>query len=188
MPKFFKHQCTRRSFPRRPAMELVSAGAGSGGAYMAQSTMHEGWWSEAANVLTLSAHRTGQFPAAPVLSLVAASEDAVPNGRVEMHGSQGVRVTTGQPQMPPASHTGINGVEVVTGDMQNIDIIRGFTTATAQSIILTPESILIDAGSAVSGVGITSDTSISLQVMGSLASITLTPTGIVMKGPIIQIN
>jgi hypothetical protein len=194
----FKHQCIRRPARARPVTQEVRGvgaraeqplGAGSGGQgnqVLATAILHRGYYSETANVFNISASRIGGFQEAPVISLTAASDDASPNGRVEAHGSQGVRLTTGPPEMPPASSTSTNGVEIVTGDTQDIQITRGFTTASSQYIYLTPDAILIDAGVASAGVGILSDTSISLQVGPS--SINLTPTGIVLKGLSIQIN
>jgi hypothetical protein len=193
----FKYQCTRRPAVRtQPAEENCAKGeqpfgAGSGGngkpEVLAQSVFHKGYYSEIANVMQISATRLGGFQAAPVLSLIAASDDASPNGRIEAHGSQGVRLTTGLPQMPPAAHETINGVEIVTGDTQQIDIIRGFTPATCQSITLAEVGINIDAGIGPAGVVIGSDVSITLQV-GAMTKVTLTPAGIIVKGPIIQIN
>lgn len=136
--------------------------------------------------MQVSAASIGGFPDPPVLSLLAGSDDASPNGRVEVHGSQGVRVTTGPPQMPPASNKNTKGVQIVTGDTQQIQIIRGFTTATSQSIFLTPDGIVMEAGTGIGGIGILSDVMIELKVGKS--TITLTPTGIALKGLSITIN
>jgi len=130
-------------------------------------------------------------PAIPtdyVISLLSAGLGV--NGRVEIGGSQGVRVTAGPPMLPPAASEATNGVEVVAGEMQEINIQRGLIPGVDQQILMTPGSpagsIIIDGGAGP--VMIKSLTSITLQVAEGLSSISLTPTGIVIEGLLVSIN
>ncbi|HEV1286368.1 MAG TPA: hypothetical protein VNU44_13700 [Bryobacteraceae bacterium] len=189
MRNIFKYRCTRRM---RPAVEENTAvheqpfGAGSGGDLTAIATMHEGWYSEGANVMTLTAQKHEGSPLIPVLSLLAGSDDSTQNGRVEVHGSQGVRITTGPPKMPSASSTATNGVEIYTGDANNIRLRRGFTAESMQSLYMTQHGITMEAGNGDEGILIESDVNLTLQVGPS--SIIMTPAGITIKGLMVHIN
>jgi hypothetical protein len=108
------------------------------------------------------------------------------DGRIEAHGSQGVRITAGPPQLPPATSEGTNGAEIIVGEMQNITIQRGLIEGVDQEILMEPGSILVDGG--VGTVTIQSMTEVKLQCADGLSSITLTPTGIVIQGVLVTIN
>jgi hypothetical protein len=108
------------------------------------------------------------------------------DGLVNMRGSQGVRVTTGPPLLPPMSSDSTNGVEVIASEAQNITIQRGLIEGVDQKIEMTIGSIVIDGG--VGSITIKSLTNITLQVAGGLSTITMTPAGITIQGLLIQIN
>ena len=127
-------------------------------------------------------------PAVPgpcVVSVVAAG--LIPgDGRVEVRGTQGVRITTGPLCLPPTSSDSTNGVEIVVFESQNITIQRGLLPEIDQKIEMTPEGITIDAG--MTPLTIKSLTQITLSVAEGLASITIGPQGVQIKGLLIQIN
>lgn len=189
MRNIFKHRCTRRM---RPAVEENTAvceqpfGAGSGGDMNSVYTVHEGWYSESANVMAVSAQQLEGSPMPPVLSLFAGGLDSAQNGRVEVHGSQGIRITTGPPKMPSAKNPDINGVEIYTGDANNIRLRRGFTAESQQYLYMTPHGITMEAANGDEGILIESDVNITLQVGPS--SIIMTPAGIAIKGLMVHIN
>jgi hypothetical protein len=110
------------------------------------------------------------------------------DGRVDIRGSQGVRITSGPAIGPPLPTTSesTNGIEVLTSsEAQNIIIKQG-TTPVSPSIQLNLGGITIDGGH--DQIQITSLVSISLSVAGGTSQILLTPTGIVIKGPLVSIN
>jgi len=110
------------------------------------------------------------------------------DGNVDVRGSQGVRITSGPalPPLLPATSAATNGIEILTAsEAQNITIKQG-TTPVSPSIELNLGGIVIDGGH--TQVNIKSLVSISLSVAGGTSQILLTPTGIVIKGPIVAIN
>jgi hypothetical protein len=194
MTEKWKQQCKRRSIPpAKPIAQSVSIGAGSGGgsafagpAQGCHSDHFDGIYSIAANSVEIMS-RVPLPPAIPgdfVISLFAAGMGT--DGRVEAHGSQGVRITAGPPEMPPASSTSTNGVEVVVGELQDITIQRGLIEGVDQLIQMQPESILVDGG--MGTVTIQSMTEVKLQCCDGLSSITLTPAGIIIQGILVSIN
>ena len=73
------------------------------------------------------------------------------------------------------------------GETQKISLQRGMAyPVTDQMIDLSSNGILISAGDQV--LSLTSLQEITLSVAGGLSSISLTPAGIVLQGPLIQIN
>ena len=110
------------------------------------------------------------------------------DGLVDVRGSQGVRITAGPEPGPmlPMHSDSTNGVEVEVGEAQNITMKRGLLPMVDQQIEMAPGSIKVDGGTGV--VTIQSMTEIELKVAGGVASIKLTPIGIILQGPIIQIN
>jgi hypothetical protein len=125
------------------------------------------------------------LPAPSVISILAVSE-LPSDGRVEVRGAQGVRITTGLLGVPPASSDSTNGVEIIVSEDQNVTIQRGVLPDVDQKIEMTPGAITIDAGAGT--LTIKSLTQITLSVAEGLSTITLGPEGITIKGLLVQIN
>ncbi len=110
-----------------------------------------------------------------------------PGASIEARAEVGVRISAGPPLMPDMSADHTNGVEIAVGDAQKIWLQRGMDyPITDQMIELANTGITISAGSQI--LELTSLQEITLSVAGGTASITLTPAGIVLQGPLIQIN
>lgn len=168
--------------------ETVNRGAGSGGGPDTTENSHsfDGTYSISANQLEFLS-RPPMPPAAPgpnVITILAAGLGV--DGKVDIRGSQGVRVTTGPPPLPPTASDSTNGVEVVVSEAQNVTIQRGLLPGVDQKIEMAPGSITIDGGAGT--ITIQSLTEITLSVAGGLASISLTPAGITIQGILVQIN
>jgi hypothetical protein len=108
------------------------------------------------------------------------------DGRIDMRGSQGVRITAGPPLLPPTTSDSTNGVEIIVGEIQNVTIQRGLLPGVDQKIEMTPSGITVDAGGMP--VTIQSLTQITLSVAGGLSTITLGPEGVTIQGILVQIN
>lgn len=190
----FQYKCSRRSRPEPsegwpyPVVSVEPCGAGSGGGPEQGSPTHyhDGTYSVVANQVQL--HTAPQMPPTdPVPYLISLlSPGSGYDGRVEVNASQGVRVTAGPPQMPPTSSESTEGVEVAVGELQSITLIRGMIPGAQQAIAIMPSNLNIMGTTA--NVLVSSDVQITLSVAGGLSSIVLTPVGIVLKGPVIQIN
>lgn len=173
--------------------ETNDLGAGSGGSPVTIDELvtqytdnYDGVYAVGANRIEFMA-RPPLPPAPPkpsVISLVAPGLGM--DGRVEVHGSQGVRVTTGPPMLPPATSESTNGVEIIASEAQNVTVQRGLIPGVDQKIEMTPGAIMIDGG--VGTITIQSLTEIKIQVAGGVSSITLTPMGIIIQGPLVMIN
>jgi hypothetical protein len=112
------------------------------------------------------------------------------DGKVDIRGGKGVRITTGPPiSVPPVPTTSdsTDGVEIVASETQNIVIQRGLL-ATDQKIELCPGVINIDSGAGPGIISIKSFASIELSICNGTSKISLTPEGIILQGPIIMIN
>jgi MspA len=109
-----------------------------------------------------------------------------PDGKVNLRGSQGVRVTAGPPLLPPTESDSVNGVEIIVGEAQNVIVQRGLLPGVDQKIEMTPGNITVDGGAGT--ITIQSLTEITLSVAGGMSSITLTPAGITIQGILVQIN
>ena len=146
--------------------------AGSGGGptdTQAQPSYHDGSHSIIANQVSILT-RPPLPPAVPdpcVISILAAG--LAPDGRVEIRGSQGVRVTSGPPMLPPMTSSSTNGVEVIASEAQNLTLQRGLIDGVDQKMEMAPGSIIIDGG--VGTITIQSLTEITLQVAGGLSTI-----------------
>lgn len=154
-----------------------------------QNIHFQGLWGVGAGAVKLYAEDTtadgtvlGQDP----FALICAVSENGSTGFMGVRGDKGVRITSGLPNEPSITNEAINGVEVQTGETQEIHILRGLDKDSDQSIEMVIGNILIDGGSG--SVRINATTEISFNVVGTTSSITLTPTGIVMQGPLIQIN
>jgi hypothetical protein len=108
------------------------------------------------------------------------------DGRIDVHGSQGVRITAGPPPLPPATSDSTNGLEIIVGEIQNVTIQRGLLEGVDQKIEMTPSGITVDGGGMP--VTIQSTTQITLSVAGGMSTITLAPEGITIQGILVQIN
>ena len=169
-----------------------SPGAGSGGGPEMTGEgnaiqVHNGEYILVANKIDLGA----QAPLPPAIggpckiTLFAAGLPPT-DGMINVRGAQGVYITAGPPPLPPAESTSTNGVEIATGEAQNVTIKRGLIPAVDQMIEMAPGQITVDGG--VGMITIQSMTEITIQVAGGVASIKLTPVGIVLQGPLIMIN
>ena len=172
----------------KPEAEMRETGGSGGGAADTQDqpAYHDGLHSIVANQVSIIT-RPPLPPASPdpcVITLLAAG--LAPDGRVEIRGSQGVRVTSGPPMLPPMTSDSTNGVEVIASEAQNVTIQRGLIEGVDQKIEMAPGSIMIDAG--VGTITIQSLTEITLSVAGGLSTIKLTPAGIQIQGILVQIN
>jgi hypothetical protein len=122
------------------------------------------------------------IPGPSVISIVAAGLGM--DGRVNVRGSQGVRVTAGPPPLPETESSSTNGVEMLVGETGNLTLQRGLIPDVDQKLEMTPTGITIDGG--MGKVTIKSVTQIELSVMEGLAKITLGPEGVTIEA--LQIN
>lgn len=159
-------------------------GGGSGGGKDHSQTF-DGKFAVAANQVELLSRppMPPDVPGPNVITLLAAGMGM--DGKVDVRGSQGVRVTAGPPPLPPTSSDATNGVEIIVGELQNVTIQRGLLPVD-QKIEMTPTGITIDAGAGT--LTIQSLTQITLSVAGGLSTITLGPQGVTIQGLVIQIN
>jgi hypothetical protein len=192
MTENLKHKCSRRSGERRIRIEeSITLGAGSGGddADGGYTKHIYGVYDIQAGGVDIMAHDTKtEAPSAKRVRILGAAWPEA-GGLVEVRGDQGVRITTGPVTAsngPKMSAESTEGVEVAVGDLQSITLIRGMTPGAQQAISIMPSNINILATTAK--VLIDSLEQITLQVAGGLSSITLTPSGIVIKGLVVQIN
>lgn len=169
--------------------ECGANGGGCGGS--PDTTGHaqsfDGGYSISANQVELLC-RPPMPPAAPgpcEIKLLATDLTGM-QGKVDMRGAQGVRVTAGPPMLPPAASDSTNGVEIIVGETQNVTIQRGLLPGVDQKIEMAPGNITIDAGAGT--LTIQSLTQITLSVAGGLSTITLGPEGITIQGVLVQIN
>lgn len=163
-------------------------GAGTGGGPDTQDRIEsaDGSYSISANQVQLLS-RPPLPPGVPLPSVITIAAPGMGmDGRVDVRGSQGVRVTAGPPPLPPTTSDSTNGVEIVVGEVQNVTIQRGLLPGVDQKIEMTPSGITVDAGSMP--VTIQSLTQITLSVAGGLSAITLGPQGITLQGVLVQIN
>jgi hypothetical protein len=168
--------------------DAVTGGSGGGSS---STTMHphfiDGKYVLAANQIELVS-RDPALPAPPDKCTVTilASNMLGLDGHIDMRAAQGVRVTAGPPPLPETHSDSTNGVEVMVGEAQNVTIQRGLIEGVDQKMEMTPGNITIDGGAGT--IMIQSLTEITLSVAGGACSITLTPAGITIQGPLVQIN
>jgi hypothetical protein len=189
----FNQHCRRR-LHTRPVVELF--GAGSGGDpgsdedatgckwLMAQKAL----WA-VGNQIHLKTSTSAETPGPYEIEMLAADSGG-DNGRIAMRGSQSVRITSGVPESsggPAISSKSTNGVTVRAGDGQKIVLAQGDGDLLSNLVILNTdedEGMLIRT---LKKITINAVAGIELSV-GATTSIKLTPSGIVMKGPMIRIN
>ncbi len=167
---------------------VVRNGGGTGGGpeTMDHTQFFDGRFAISANqVELLSRPPDPPAPPGPNLITVLAAGLGM-DGKVNVRGSQGVRITAGPPPLPPTASDSTNGVEIMVGEIQNVTIQRGLLPGIDQKIEMTPAGITVDAGAMP--VTIQSLTQITLSVAGGLSTITLGPQGITIQGLLIQIN
>ena len=103
------------------------------------------------------------------------------DGKVDIRGAKGVRITAGPPAIPevspPITADTTDGVEIMVSETQFVTIYRGQSPLN-QKIEMFPNGILIDAG--VSGM---------LTLKAGASQIILNAEGITIQGlPLVQIN
>lgn len=161
--------------------------AGSGGGPLARSAdqTSDGRYAISANHISI----VSEPPLAPIVpepfAITILAMGMGMDGKVDVRGTQGVRLTAGPPPLPPVTSDSTNGVEIAVGETQNITIQRGLLPID-QQIAMTPSGITIDAG--MGTLTLQSLTEITLSVAGGLSSITLGPQGITIQGLLVQIN
>lgn len=181
-----------------PLIDITELGGGSGGGPDGDRDHSvAGAYVVAANSVELfsrvpqAADPASLVPPAPsTIILHAAGETPVgvgPGGTVNLRGNQGVRITAGPPLGPllPTVSDSTDGVEVAVAPEQSISVQQGLETV-GPSIKMAAEGLTIDGGMAP--VTIQSMTSITIQVAGGVASITLSPAGIVIQGLLVSVN
>jgi len=163
-------------------------GGGSGGGQATADHIHsvDGDYILSANQVEILS--TPPLPPAvpgPCLITIQADNNGI-GGKVNVNGSQGVRISAGPPSLPPTSDDATNGVEIMVGEIQNVTIQRGLLPGVDQKIELTPSGITVDGG--LMPITIQSMTQITLSVAGGLSTITLAPEGVTIQGVLVQIN
>jgi hypothetical protein len=74
----------------------------------------------------------------------------------------------------------------MVGEEQKVTIQRGLIPGVDQTVEMNPQGITINAGDGV--ITLKAFREIKLSVADGLASISLTPVGITIKGPLIRLN
>jgi len=168
--------------------ELVNDGAGTGGGPDSKFRhfSSEGRFSIAANqMLLLSRPPMPPVAPAPCVITIAAPGLGV-DGKVDVMGTQGVRITAAPLGLVPTSSDSTNGVEIMVGETQNVTVQRGIIPGVDQTVEMTPAGITVDGGTMP--VTVKSLTQITLSVAGGLSSITLGPEGVTIQGLLVKIN
>jgi hypothetical protein len=129
-------------------------------------------------------------PGPNCITLLATGQTPVgvgPGGTVNLRGNQGVRITAGPPLGPllPTASDSTDGVELAVAPEQKITLQQGLEQV-GPGVEMSATGITIDGGLAM--VTIQSLTSVTLQVAGGIASITLSPAGVEIKGLLVNIN
>ena len=165
-----------------------NSGGGSGGGLQTQDHVQsfDGDYILSANqVGILSLPPLPPAPPGPCMITIQADAYGI-GGKVNVNGSQGVRISAGPPSLPPTSSDSTNGVEIAVGEIQNVTIQRGLLPGIDQKIEMTPSGITVDAGGMP--VTIQSLSKITLSVAGGMSTITLAPEGVTIQGLQVEIN
>ena len=183
-------KCRPRIIPRSPnrpwfpaPSETSGGGSGGGADQGGKYQAFDGTYGIAATKLAFVS-RVATPPADSAdyaVSLVAAGDGT--NGKIELMGTQGVRVTSSSVGVIKGSATSTTGVEILVDDPKNIWLKRGLIP-NQQKIIMDPGEIVVDGTTGT--VTISSLEEIKLQVGPN--SITLTPEGITITGVLVNIN
>jgi hypothetical protein len=168
--------------------EQINDGGGTGGGpdskFRHFST--EGRFSISANqMLLVSRPPMPPVAPAPCVITIAATGLGV-DGKVDLSGSQGVRITAAPLGLVPTTSDSTNGVEIMVGETQNVTIQRGLIPGVDQKVEMTPSGITVDGGTMP--ITIKSLTQINLSVAGGLSTITLGPEGVTIQGILVKIN
>lgn len=164
-----------------------TGGSGGDSSTTVRPQFVDGKYLLAANQLEIVS-RDPALPAPPNkcnITLLASNTLGV-DGQIDLRGAKGVRITAGPPPLPATNSESTDGVEVMVGEAQNVTIQRGLIPGVDQKMEMTPGNITVDGGAGT--IMIQSLSEITLSVAGGTSSITLTPTGITIQGPIIQIQ
>jgi hypothetical protein len=130
-------------------------------------------------------------PTTSAITLLALGETPVgigPGGFIDLRGNQGVRISAGPPllEILPTSSSSTDGIEMAAAMTKKITLQQGLE-GIGPSLAMADSGVTLDSGLAGSLV-LESLTNITLKVAGGLASITLTPTGVEIKGLIVNVN
>lgn len=193
MSDTFRHGCRRRlAAPRANEdavnSELFGAGSGGGPGDGDHTKYYDGWHKAISGQIGLWAEGVNVPSHKPALIYLLSGLPGSSDGQIVGHATQGIRFAVGQvPGAPTGENDSINGVEIQTGDTETIKITRGNDANPAKGE-MDFNLDGIDVNGNTGSVTVESLQMIKLAVAGGVSSITLTPTGIVMQGPIIQIN
>jgi hypothetical protein len=190
----FKYKCIRRSGGRRtspaaeesvlPSKENFGAGSGGEGWFDGSHDYHfDGSYQVSSPKIDLEA--TGTQDSFDPPQIVLHASDAGGIGLVGVRGDKGVRITSG-PASAEMFVPSTNGFDVEVGSEQLVRIWHGPKGVPNGHITMSAKGTSI--GTKEGGVWVTSLTSITLDVAGGTSSITLTPEGITIKGPMVWIN
>jgi hypothetical protein len=187
-----------------------SGGGGDDGPNVVKSV--DGAWEIAANQVVLLSRPPAPDPTNPAATpqpnlitiLATGSLPTMNDGRVDIRGGKGVRITTGGPAMPlfnpPVTSDKTDGVEIVVGAQQKILIHRGILPTASinmnQRIELSMDNIVVDAGmegklTLKAGPSeITMDAEgITFSVLEGMSFISMDAGGITIFGtPMVQLN
>ena len=171
--------------------ESIRGGGSGGGAAAPEPGNHiesiNGTYAIRANQVELLA-RPPIPPAIPQPSVINVLAGGLGmDGRVNVRGSQGVRVTAGPPPLPETTSDSTNGVEILVGETGNLTLQRGLIPDVDQKMEMTAENgITIDGG--VQTVTIKSMTKIELSVCEGVAKITIDPTGVTIEAMTVKLS
>jgi hypothetical protein len=167
-------------------------GAGSGGNADGIKWAHadKSYNIDSGTVFVVANGTTGKHALAPKIGILAGATGGAisPDGKVDVHGSQGVRITSGPPDEPPSANDDINGLEMQAGAQQSIKIMRGLDDDQDQVIQMTQGLIEIRGGDADGCVSIIAAQEISFQVAGGSSAIIMNSKGITIIGGEVHIN
>jgi hypothetical protein len=174
--------------------EETPTGGGSGGGPLTTDKEYytSGTYSITANQVEIISRAplppAPPIPGSTIITVMAAGTPtgAFMDGLVNVRGSQGVRVTSGPPMMPPTASESTNGVEVVVHDLGTLTLQRGLIPPASQQMVMKLDGITIDAG--VGKVTIESLTEITLSVAGGLTKIKLGPEGVTIEALTIKLS
>jgi hypothetical protein len=166
-----------------PESESVGGGSGGGLGTADHERSIDGTFSVAANQVELISRPPVPpgIPGPHVITILASGLGM--DGRVNVRGSQGVRVTAGPPPLLATESASTNGVEILTSETGTVTLQRGLLPID-QKMEMTPAGITIDGG--VGKVTIKSLTAIELSVCEGLTKLTLGPDGVTIQA--LQIN